>query len=319
MKLKEVKTDEYTIKSGHLPVGNGHEVYFEQWGNKDAETPIIYFHGGPGHYFQAQYKYNFDPKQHQVIGFDQRGCGNSLPYGKLEKNTTADIIDDAVKILDGLGLDKAYVYGGSWGSTLALLFSIKHQNRTKATIATGIFTGSKSETEYIVKGFFKNFYPEVWQRFLDSVPANYKSDPIEYHYKILVGKEKVKIIESAKALLELEGPLLRFDWQGYREVKQDKDPEAKEPEFDYVPYQIYAHYLSNGCFLPDRYVIKNTGKIQTPLYIVQGRYDMVCPPATAYELHKAVPGSQLYMTLASHGHDPENRTALKILINTVFI
>ncbi len=317
MTLKETKTDKYTTKSGLLDVGHGHKIYFEQWGNPDA-TPILLFHGGPGDSFKPNHKYSFDPARQQVIGFDQRGCGNSVPYGKLEHNTTQDSLADAAKILDELDVDKAYVFGGSWGSTLALLFSMAYPERVKATIVNGIFTASRAELNYIDKGLFKQFYPEVWERFLDSAPEKHRDDPTAFHYKVLAGKDKDQITSSAKALDELEGPLLKFDWRGYTDIQPDADPDAKPKPYDYAPYQIYAHYLSNHCFLEDGYILKHAHQIHTPLYIVQGRYDMVCPPITAYKLHQAVPHSKLYITLSSHSRDPENRTALKTLVDTVF-
>lgn len=312
--LREIKTDKYTIKSGHLDVGHGHRVYFEQWGNPKAETPILSFHGGPGSCYSAHHKHNFDPHKHQLIFYDQRGCGNSLPYGRWHHNKTQDLIDDAVRVLDELGVKKVHLWGGSWGSTLALIFNIQHPQKVKTNTVRGVFTGTQPEIDYLDKGQFQKFYPEVWDRFVASVPEKYADNPAKYHYQVLASSDQEAIVASSKALEELEGPLLGFDWKGY-----SPDYAAQEDtEYDYVPYLIYAHYLRNSCFLPKDYVIKNAHKIQNPLYIVQGRYDMCCPPVTAYRLHQAVAGSKLIMTLASHGHDPENRTALKTLITTLY-
>lgn len=319
MELKDVKTDEFTISSGHIEAGNDHQVYYEQWGNKKAETPILVFHGGPGSGYKPHNKYYFDPKVHQVIIFDQRGTGNSLPYGELAHNTTQDLIDDAVAILKKLKVKKAYVFGCSWGSTLALLFSILHKDLVKAVIAQAIFTGSKKEIDHFDKGVFSKYYPEVWDRLVKSVPNKHQDNPVKYHYEILTGKNKNMMISSSKALEEMERPVLKFDWAGYQDIKPDKDPNSVEPEYDYVPYQIYAHYFSNGCFLDDEYILNNARHITSPLYMVHGRYDMGCPPETAVKLHKEVKNSKLYITLASHGKDPETRTALKVLIDTVFV
>lgn len=314
-KPKQVKTDEYTIKSGHLDVGDGHKVWFEQWGNPQARVPILLFHGGPGSEFKPKHKYSFDPQRQQIIGFDQRGSGNSLPYGSLKHNTTDNLLSDALKILDELGINQAYIYGMSWGSTLALLFSIKHPGRVRATIVSGIFTGSKAEIDYLSKGYFSIFYPEVWQRFQDSVPKAHRENPAAYHYSILTGKDHTKFAASAKALDDLERPILSFDWRGYNDIVADDN----DNKYDHVPYQMFAHYISNNYFMPDRHILDNAHRINTPLYIVQGRYDMCCPPATAYELHCAASGSNLYITLGSHAYDPENRTALTTLVSTVFI
>jgi len=312
--LASVKTDEHTISSGHLDVGNGHKIYYEYWGNPQAESKILTFHGGPGSQYKNKHKHSYDPKTHAVIFFDQRGCGNSLPYGKLEHNTTDDTMSDAVKLLDHLNIKQTNIFGGSWGSTLALLFAIKYPERTKNVIVTGVFTGSQAEIDYVDKGLFVRFYPEVWERFQASVPAAYKASPAAYHAEKLKSSDTATRKTSAKALEELESPLLRFDWEGYRDVRLDE----AEQDYDDVPYRIYAHYLSQECFLPDSYVLKNAHKITAPLYIVQGRYDMICPPITAYTVHKAVKGSKLFMTLGSHDRDPENRSVIKTLLQTVF-
>jgi proline iminopeptidase len=316
MDLFEEKTDGRTLKSGHLDVGEGHQIWYEQWGNPNAKIPVLMFHGGPGSSFKPHHRYSFDPDIHQTIGFDQRGCGNSLPRGGTEHNTTEDLLNDAVKILDSLGVEKVYVKGGSWGSTLALLFSAKFPERVVATVVNGIFTATPAETDYVDKGLFRNFYPEVWERFVASVPAEHAKDPAAYHYKQMKSSDPDLVKASARALEDLESPLLDFDWEGY---KPEYIKPSEPAEYDEVPYKIYAHYLENSCFMPDGEVLKLAATIKTPLYIVQGRYDMVCPPHTAYKLHKTVAGSKLFMTLGSHGYDPENRTAIKALIETVFI
>lgn len=318
MRERVRKTDTFTLKSGHLPVGSGHKIWYESWGNPKAKIPVLFFHGGPGGQFKSKHKYGFDPKVHHVIGFDQRGSGNSLPYGKLEHNTTEDLLTDSIKLLKHLGVKRVYIEGGSWGSTLALLFSMTYPEVTVATIIRGVFTGTKKEIDYIDKGYFQNFYPEVWERFVASVPAAFKDEPGRYHYDVLRGTKKKDILASAKALEDLERPLLGFNWQGYSPDYTQELPDT-DSEYDYVPYQIYAHYMDNACFLEDDYIIKNAKTIKTPLHIVQGRYDMVCPPVTAYKIHSAVSHSKLFMTLGSHGHDPENKTALDVLRSTVFM
>lgn len=316
--LRDIKTDDHTISSGHLDVGDGHEIYYEQWGNSRAKTPIISFHGGPGGSYRVRHKSNFDPAVHQVIFFDQRGCGNSLPYGKLEHNTTEDIMHDAEQVLDHLEIGDVYATGLSWGSALATLFTIRNPQRVKATIVGSIFLASHEEITYIDKGLFVNFFPEVWERFLKNTPKAFHGDPAAYHYEKLATGTTEEISASAHALEELEGPLLSFDWAGYPSTTLSKTPDQAEP-YDYVPYQMYAHFLSNNCFLPDKYILQHAPTISTPFAIVQGRYDMVCPPATAFALHSAINHSKLYITLASHsGSDSENRTVRQALIDTLF-
>jgi proline iminopeptidase len=315
---RQIKTDEHTIKSGWLEVGHGHKVWYEQWGNKDASVPVLYFHGGPGGGYKPSHKYNLDPKKHQAIIFDQRGCGNSLPYGRTDHNRTEDLINDALMILDELGVKKVHIQGGSWGSTLALLFAIKHPEKCQDLVIRGVFTGTQSEINWIDKGLFINHYPEVWERFLGTVPAENRSKPAEYHYEILNGSDPENFQTSAKALSELEGPLLAFDWPGFNDIQLDNKPNDMPEEFDFVPYKIFAWYLSHSCFLSESYILKNASKINCPLFIIQGRYDMCCPPITAYKIHKLVKNSKLFMTLASHSNDPETRSVNQTLIQTIY-
>lgn len=310
---RTIKTDEYTIKSGWLDVGHGHKVWYEQWGNPKAKISILIFHGGPGGEFKAKHKYNFDPKVHQLIGFDQRGCGNSLPYGKTDHNRTEDLINDALAILKELGVSKVHVNGASWGATLGLLFTIKHSSLVESLLIRGTWTATQSEIDWIDKGGFAHFYPEVWQRFVDSVPKQYSSEPAKYHYGILNGNEKTKWAASAKALQDLEVPAMATEWPGYNDIKSDN-----KAEYDYVPYKIYAWYLSHGCFLSKNYILNNVHKIKVPTYIVNGRYDMVCPPKIAHKLHELIKGSKLLITYDNHGGGPQMQLVYHTLLQTIY-
>lgn len=314
--LRQIKTDKYTIKSGHIDVGHGHKVYYEQWGNKNVKTPILTFHGGPGGQYKPSYRTAFDPNKHQVIFFDQRGCGNSLPYGRWHHNKTQDLIEDAKKIIDTLKIKRVYLAGGSWGSTLALLFNISYPDVVAATLIRGVFTATSAEINYLDSGQFQKFYPEIWDSFVASVPQSHHNNPAAYHYSQLKSKDQARVIESAKAFDALERPLLNFDWEGpipdWRADSGINDP------YDYVPYQIYGHYLESNCFLSQNFILNQASKINNPVYIVQGRYDMVCPPVTAYRLHQQLVNSYLYMTLASHGNDSENRNLYRSIIESTF-
>lgn len=313
LEIRSIKTDEYTLKSGWLDVGHGHRVWYEQWGNPKAKTPILIFHGGPGGEFKPKHKYNFDPKVHHVIGFDQRGCGNSLPYGKTQHNRTDDLIEDASAILDKLRIKNVHVNGGSWGSTLALLFALKYPRRVTSLTLRGTFTGSKDEISWIDQGLYRNYYPEVWQRFITSVPKKYADNPAKFHYDILNGNDKDKWVDSAKALEDLEVPVMLTEWPGYSDIKSDKTE-----EYDFVPYKIYAWYLSHGSFLPDNYILNNAHKIKVPTYIINGRYDMVCPPKTAYELHDSIKNSKLFITYDNHSGGPQTQLVTKTLIEMIY-
>jgi proline iminopeptidase len=282
--------DEHTIQETFLEVGNGHTLYVQEWGNPNG-APIMFLHGGPGAAATNQHRSALDPTQHRVIFFDQRGCGRSLPHGSLEHNTTADIIADIEKIAAHLKLKQFVITGGSWGSCLALAYALQHPERVRAMVLSGIFTGAQAEIDYFDKGEFRTYFPEVWERYLATVPASHHANPTKYHYeRVLKGSEQAAR-ESAYALENMEGALLSLDERFMSQPFSDFDPTGAF---------IEAHYLANGCFMPDRHIFKNAQKLTMPIWMVQGRYDFVCPPITAHELHKVLPNSQLVYTIAGH-------------------
>ncbi len=289
--------DEYTIQETSLEVGDGHSLYVYDWGNKSAQTAIIYLHGGPGSRVKDRAKGFFDPQRQRVIFFDQRGCGKSLPYGSLENNTTDRLVADISTVADHLKLNKFILVGGSWGSCLALAYALKHPDRVEAMVLHGIFTGSKAETEWLNNGMFKTFLPDVWERYLQATPAEYRDDPSAYHIKNILGDNPEIAKLSGLTYGSLEGAACRLD---------DRFTPYPIEDFDIAGIKIETHYLANACFMPDRYIPDNAHTLSMPLWIVQGRYDMVCPPHTAYALNHAVPHSELIWTTS--GHAPERET-----------
>ena len=158
------------IKKGYLKVSGGHQLYFEEWGNPDY-PPIFYLHGGPGSNFSDSNKLLFNPKKHHVIFHDKRGCGRSLPHASVQNNTTQDLIEDINRLADYLTIDKFSLAGGSWGSTLALLYTITHPERVKRLLLWSIYLARKFETDYVNEGHARYYYPEAWERFISNVPA----------------------------------------------------------------------------------------------------------------------------------------------------
>jgi proline iminopeptidase len=289
--------DKYTIKELFLDVGDGHELYIQEWGNPKAKTPIIFLHGGPGSGVKDKYRGQFIPTQHRVIFFDQRGSGQSIPKGSIEHNTTTNLVEDIEKIAKRLKLDKFVLTGGSWGSCLALAYALKYPKRVKAMVLRGIYTGSDSENEWLNAGGFRTFFPDVWDNYLAQTPKAAQSDPFAYHMKHLFGNNEDQAKASGYAYGNVEGALLNLD--------ERYTPE--EPEnYDITMAKLEAHYLSNGCFMPNRYILNNSHKLKMPVWIIQGRYDMVCPPITAYELDQKLPNSYLIWTIAGHGNDRPN-------------
>lgn len=301
-----MQPDSYTIAEHFLDVGGGHTLYIQDWGNKKAKKTIVSLHGGPGSASNDGHKDLFDPTQQRVIFFHQRGCGRSLPYGSLEHNTTKELVEDIEKIARHLKLNAFVVTGGSWGSCLAFAYALKYPKRVEAMVLRGIFTGSKEEIDYLDKGGFRLFYPDVWETYLQRTPEEHHADPSKYHYQNIKSSDDELVKKSSFAYSELEGALLRLD---------DRHRPQDYETFDDKPMKIELHYLEALCFMPDNYILDNAHRIKTRTWLVQGRYDIVCPPKTAHEMHKRLPNSQLLFSIAGHsGNDRGTFDTAKALL-----
>lgn len=288
--------DDFVISEKMLDVGDGHKLYVQEWGNPAVSVPVIFLHGGPGGQIKDKYRGAFNPKTQRVLFFDQRGCGKSTPYGSLENNTTDKLIADISKIADTFNAKTFTLHGSSWGSTLALAYALAQPERIHALVIGGIFTGSKLESDWIDKGLFKTFFPDVWQTYLDRTPTKHHSNPSKYHFD--------KVINGTPEEQKLSGYAYDCLESGVIQLDDRQRPEDFE-EYDPAGIRIEMYYLANGCFLPDRYILDNAHRLNMPVHIVQGRYDMVCPPHTAYELSNKLSHSQLYWTLSGHKHEHE--------------
>jgi len=299
--LKDIDTNKELM----LDVGDGQAIYIQDWGNKNATTPTIFLHGGPGSQVKDKHKAAFDPETQRVIFFDQRGCGQSTPFGSLENNTTLKLVADISVIAEKLSLGKFNLHGSSWGSTLALAYAIKNPERVANLVIGGVFTGSKAESDWIDQGHFKPFYPDVWDAYVQRTPEEYHGDPSAYHFdKVINGTPEEQRL-SGYAYECLEAGVIQLD---------DRFTPGDFETYDAAGIRIEMHYLSNGCFMPDRYILNNADKLTMPVYIVQGRYDMVCPPTTAYELHQKVANSKLYWTLSGHHVEHEGQNIFKSIM-----
>lgn len=298
--------DQYTNQELFLDVGDGHQIYVHDWGNAKAKTPIFFMHGGPGNGCDDKDKKKFDPTTQRVVFHDQRGSGKSLPKGELEHNTASHLVDDISKIVDKLGLAKILLVGGSWGSTLSLLYGIAHPEKVAGMVIDGVFTATKVENEWLEQGGWRTFFPEVWEEYVKDVPESHRSNPSTYYFqKALHGKSE----EAKKAsyeYLKMELALLKLD-DRYQPESYDK--------FDPAGGLIEIHYLANHCFVDEGYILHNVSKLKMPIAIIQGRYDMVCPPRAAHDLHKALPNSQLIMTINGHLRQHEAANIQRLLIN----
>lgn len=296
--------DQFTISETMLDVGNGHSLYVQDWGNKKAKTTFIFLHGGPGGGCSDSHKLYFNPEKNRVIFFDQRGSGQSTPYGELKHNKTSDQIKDIDKIAKLLKLKEFVLVGGSWGSTLALAYALENQRKVKAMVLRGLFTGSKAEVDALESGAIpKEFFPEVWQALVDRTPKKYQYNPASYHVPRVLSDNPSIALASAYAMSELEGSLISLD-------ERHKAPSIEE--FDPNPIKIEISYTSRLCYMPDNYILKNAHKLKMPVWLIQGRYDFVCPPITAYKLSLSIPSSSLIWTLAGHsGSDRDNLVAIQ--------
>lgn len=296
-----------SYKRGYLKVSKIHRLYYELCGNPKGK-PVLFLHGGPGAGFSERDKRFFNPKTYNVILFDQRGSGRSRPFASLKENTTFDLVEDIKKLLEFLKIKKVFIFGGSWGSTLALVYAIKYPKTVSGMLLRGIFLSSKDDINHYAKGGIKNFFPDVWSRFINLVPKKYRNDPVSYYLEQMTSKNK-KIREK-----------YAFEWAYYEMSILKLDTNHKEilkglKQFSYKSLApLEAYYIKNNCFLPNDYILNNCYKIsKLPISIVHGRYDFVCPVTNAYQLHKKLKNSRLYIVCA--GHSSSEREINKRLIS----
>lgn len=298
--------DDFTIEERMLPVGDGHELYVQLWGNKDAAETIVFLHGGPGSGCNDGHKGLFDPKVQRVIFFDQRGSGHSTPHGSLRANNTDKLVEDITTIADAFGVERFAITGGSWGSCLALVYAIRNPKRVTRMVLRGIFAGRKSEIDFIDKGKFRAFFPDAWEAYAASTPPAFRGDPTAYHIPRVLGDDAKAAKQSAWAYNELQAALLRLD---------DRTTPEPYEAFDPANIRIECHFTAHDCFLPENYVFGNAHKLTMPIALVQGRYDAVCPPVTAYELAQKLPNARLHFTIAGHaGNERANVDLVRALL-----
>ncbi len=292
---------------GKLRVSPVHEIYFEESGNP-AGKPVIFLHGGPGGGSDPKQRRFFHPEKYRIVNFDQRGCGRSTPYASLEANTTWDLVADIEKIREHLGIERWQVFGGSWGSTLALAYSQAHPDRVTELVLRGIFLLRKQEIDWFYQRGASVLYPDAWEPYLAHIPEPERVDLLSAYYRRLTNDDSAVRLSAAKVWSAWEGATSKLlpdpAFAGHYE----------EDEFALAFARIEAHYFFNkGFFQTDDQLLTNTSRIRgIPGIIVQGRYDVVCPMESAWALHRAWPEAELIITPDS-GHsalDPPNSRAL---------
>ena len=267
-----------------LKVSDLHTIHVEESGNINGK-PVIFLHGGPGGGIEPVYRQYFDPEKWRIIVFDQRGCGQSTPHAELQENTTWDLIADIEKIRQHLEIDKWVVFGGSWGSTLSLSYAITHPDRCKSLVLRGIFMIRKKEINWFYQDGTSNIYPDAWEHYLRPIPEDERHDLVAAYYKRLTSNDDSVRIEAAKAWSIWEASTSKLI-QSEESIHAFEDAKVAE-----AFARIECHYFTNrGFFDTDEWLLENVDKIRhIPAVIVQGRYDVVCPMISAWELHRAFP------------------------------
>ena len=273
-----------------LKVSTLHNIYVEESGNPSGQ-PIIFLHGGPGGGIEPIYRQYFNPDKWRIIMFDQRGCGESTPHAELEENTTWDLVEDIEKIRQKLAIDKWVIFGGSWGSTLSLAYAIKHAYRCSELILRGIFLLRKKELHWFYQEGCNFLFPDIWENYVAPIDLNERNDFIKAYYKRLTSNNKAIRIEAAKAWSKWEAATSRLLQKN--QALHSFDDEKKAEAFA----RIECHYFINGAFFDDEnWILKNINKIKDiPIHIVHGRYDVVCPIMSAWDLKRALPDSNFYI------------------------
>ena len=275
-------------------VSGGHTLYVEQCGNPSG-VPVIVLHGGPGGGCSPAMRRYFDPEIYRIILFDQRGCGRSRPHASVTNNTTWDLVADIERIREALGIEKVIAFGGSWGATLALIYALSHPDRVSHLVLRGVFLMTQVELDWFYGGGAGQFWPETWARFVELVPEDERHDLIEaYHRRLFCGDLRTET-RYARAWSSWENALASVYSSGA----------GGEAPGDYARAfaRLENHYFTNRGFLEeDGWILNNIDRIRhIPGVIVQGRYDMICPPARAFALSQAWPASDLRM-IRNAGH-----------------
>ncbi len=282
--------------SRRIKVSGGHRIYMEQCGNPKG-LPVVVLHGGPGGGCSPAMRRFFDPKVYRIILFDQRGCGRSTPHASVENNTTWDLVADIEVIRAQLGIDKWIVFGGSWGATLSLIYAQTHPKRVLNLVLRGVFLMTRVEIDWFYGGGAANFWPEAWQKFARLIPADEQGDMIVAYHQRLFGEDADAQITYARAWAGWENSLAVL------EPLENRGSANMPGEYARAFARLENHYFINGGFLsPDQAILNNLEALaDIPGVIVQGRYDMICPPARAHALAAGWPKARLVM-VPNAGH-----------------
>lgn len=293
------------FNTGRLQVGDGHELYFEESGNPNGK-PVVFVHGGPGAGTDPKQRQFFDPSAYRIVLFDQRGCGKSTPFASLENNTTWHLVADMELLRTHLKIEKWQVFGGSWGSTLALAYAQTHPERCSELVLRGIFLLRKWEIDWFYQDGTSHLFPDAWEKYLAAIPEAERGDLVNAYYRRLTSADPKVRADAARAWSQWEGRT------SYLLPNASYLSKTGEDAFADAFARIECHYFVNGGWVTGEKALLAPANIarmkHIPGVIVQGRYDVVCPMESAWALHRAWPEADLRVVEdAGHAaHEPGN-------------
>ncbi|MFK7863714.1 MAG: prolyl aminopeptidase [Pseudohongiellaceae bacterium] len=297
-------------KRHQMKVSDIHELYVDEAGNPDG-IPVLFVHGGPGGACDASSRRFYDPTLYRIITFDQRGCGRSTPHGELTANTTADLIDDMEKIREALNVGKWVLFGGSWGSTLSLLYAIDHPERVLAMVLRGIFLCRQEDIDWFYKDGANRIFPDYWDELVKPIPENERQNLIAAYHTRLTSDDELARMAAAKAW---------YAWEANcSKLRPSAETLAKftKPHNALARSRLEVHYFFNGGFVEPNHILANVKALEgIPGHIIHGRYDMVCPLENAQALNKAWNDSQLHI-VRDAGHSASEPGNVDALIHAV--
>jgi proline iminopeptidase len=295
--------------SGMLAVSPVHTLYYEQSGNPQGK-PVVVLHGGPGGGIVPDNRRYFDPAHYRIIMFDQRGAGRSTPHASLEDNTTWDLVTDIERLRQHFNVESWMVFGGSWGSTLALAYAQTHPERVQSLVLRGIFLCRPWEIQWFYQAGANAIFPDMWEEYVRPIPESERGDMLNAYHRRLTSEDEAVRLEAARAwsIWEASTSRLLFDPEAAKRFGQ--------AEFALAFARIECHYfVHNAFFSSDNYLIENVGKIRhIPAVIVQGRYDVVCPMTSAWDLHRAWPEAELNI-IPDSGHSALEPSTINALVD----
>jgi proline iminopeptidase len=277
-------------RHGMLDTGDGHQVYWELCGNP-AGKPAMFLHGGPGSGCSANHRRLFNPERYNVLLFDQRGCGRSTPHASLDNNTTWDLVGDMERLrAEVLDTEQSLIFGGSWGSTLALAYAETHPTRVSELIVRGIFTLRRDELLWFYQEGASWLFPDLWEHYLAPIPADERGDMISAYHRRLVSDDRQAQLRAAHAWTQWESRTITLLPSTSHQLSHAEDDSAL------AFARIENHYVAHGGFMEEGQLLRNAHKLRDiPGVIVQGRYDVCTPARTAWDLHKAWPQAEFHL------------------------